>query len=545
MTTNTKYTALQEEDHNNNNNDDDDNGDDGNNNNNNIGEDNNDISHNEDNEPQNERNEGSEGSERSEGSEAGDTDGLLSGRRREVDEESQTSGKKRRNLILGFFVIFMILIMLLGTLIGIIMIFPKCHVPIIYFNGTHSFRSTVLLISFDGFRADYLNRNATPHISEFVKNGIKAEYMRPSFPSSTFPNHYTIATGLYPESHGIIGNVFYDPVLNDTFFYTDPKRSFDSKWWGGEPLWVTVIKDKQKSGVSQWVGSSSVIKGITPTYHYPFNNSLTTQDKVSQVMNWLDLPFDERPTFLATYENRVDSAGHRFGPDSLMEINEALGYVDNFVREMMEGLAKRNLTDIVNVIIVSDHGMTASVPDKIINLDNYIDISKVYPVLGFPLAGIRPYLDSELQKIYSDLKRASVDQPWNCYKSDEIPSKYHFSTNTSSLLSLSRITPIYCLPSLGGGFVNNRDHGNLTLTKGLHGYDNYLSDMRGIFLASGPAFKNVTRKRIIDNNDNNNNNNVVENFNNVEIYNIISRILHLCPAPNNGTHGGILWNDSN
>ncbi|CAG8551104.1 5404_t:CDS:10 [Diversispora eburnea] len=441
----------------------------------------------------NTKNEGSEGSE---GSEANDTDGLLSGRR-EVDEESQTLKKERRNLILGFLVIFMILIMLLGTLIGIIMIFPNYHVPIIYSNGTHTFRSTVLLISFDGFRADYLNRNATPYISEFINNGIKAEYMRPSFPSNTFPNHYTIVTGLYPESHGIIDNVFYDTVLNDTFYYTDPKRSFDSKWWGGEP----VIKDGQKSGVSQWVGSSSVIKGISPTYHYPFNLSLTTQEKVSQVMNWLDLPFDERPTFLATYTNQVDSAGHTFGPDSLMEINEALFQVDNFVREMMAGLAKRNLTDIVNV---SDHGMTTSIPDKIINLENYINISKVYPVVGYPLAEIRPYLDSEIQNIYTDLKNASIGQSWDCYKSDEIPSKYHFSTNTSSSISSPRIAPIYCLPPLGGGFINNRDFENETIPNGTHGYDNYLSDMRAIFLAS-------------------------------EVYNIISRILHLCPVPNNGT----------
>lgn len=179
--------------------------------------------------------------------------------------------------------------------------------------------------------------------------------------------------------------------------------------------------------------------------------------------------------------------------------------------------------------------MTTVKPKDIVNVGNIIDLSKVYPVLGFPSAGIRPYNNLDLPEIYSNLTKASEGQPWNCYLSDAIPSKYHFSANSSSRLAFPRMTPIYCIPSLGGGFVTRENK----LSKGAHGYDNFLPDMRAIFLASGPAFKNVTRERV-----SNEQNNVVKSFENVEVYNIISRILDLCPAPNNGTHGGILWSDS-
>ncbi|CAG8489431.1 12728_t:CDS:2 [Dentiscutata heterogama] len=391
-----------------------------------------------------------------------------------------------------------------------------------FFNGTHDFYPTVLLVSFDGFRADYLDRNLTPTLDELIQNGIKAEYLMPSFPSVTFPNHYTIVTGLYPESHGIVGNEFYDPDLNDDFYYTNPNKSWDSKWWGGEPIWVTAVKQGQKSGVSQWVGTSSVIQGYTPTYHYSYTPNVTIEKKVRQIMDWLDLPLDKRPTFLATYASQVDSAGHKFGPDSV-GVNDSLKYVDNFAFGLWQGLVQRNLSDIVNFIIVSDHGMVQTISSNQIFLDNVFNVSKVHPLEGHPLAGIRPYNDSDINEIYLSLKEAGQNQPWQCYLREEIPDRFHFRASR-------RIAPIYCIPPLGWILSTHRDFGNST-PKGAHGYDNLEPEMRGIFLASGPVFKEIAVKKKT---------NVVKGFINTEVYNIIAKILGLTPAPNNGTVGGIL-----
>jgi predicted AlkP superfamily pyrophosphatase or phosphodiesterase len=168
----------------------------------------------------------------------------------------------------------------------------------------------------------------------------------------TFPNHYTIVTGLYPESHGIVANEFYDPILKDNFVYTNPNKSFDSKWWKGEPIWVTTVKQNQKSGVSMWVGSSSVIDGHTPTYLHSFNASTNLDESIDHLIGWLDMKLEDRPTFLAGYVGIIDHAGHRFGPDS-REVNEALKIADGFVKNLLSKIEERNLTDIVNIIFVS------------------------------------------------------------------------------------------------------------------------------------------------------------------------------------------------
>ncbi|CAG8562613.1 4088_t:CDS:2 [Acaulospora colombiana] len=355
------------------------------------------------------------------------------------------------------------------------------------------------------------------------KNGLQAKYLIPSFPSVTFPNHYTIVTGLYPESHGIVGNEFYDPDLKDYFYYKDPRKSLDSKWWGGEPIWVTAAKQGQKSGVSQWVGSSSVIKGLMPTYHYPFDPNVTMDEQVSRVMNWLDLPLNERPTFISAYVSDVDYIGHRKGPDSV-ELDEALKLTDNMTRNLLEGLSQRNLMNIVNFIIVSDHGMVASNDSNLIYLDEIFNISKVHPLVGYPLVDIRPYDDLDTNEIYLKLKNASLNKPWECFLRDEIPERYHFRKS-------HRIPPILCIPLMPWTFASREFTTNHT-TFGIHGYDNLEPMMRGIFLAAGPVFRKVAG---------NTKTNVVNGFYNIEVYNIIAKILELMPAENNGTVGGILW----
>ncbi|CAG8702439.1 16159_t:CDS:2 [Gigaspora margarita] len=443
-------------------------------------------------------------------------EGLLTGRLPE-EQQDENPVETRYMFFVRVFMIVILITILMGTIL-VVIYSPRNHnlMTPTFFNGTHDFYSTILLVSFDGFRADYLDRNLTPTLNELIQNGIKAEYMMPSFPSVTFPNHYTIVTGLYPESHGIVGNEFYDPDLNDDFYYTNPNKSWDSKWWAGEPIWVTAVKQGQKSGVSQWVGTASVIQGYTPTYHYPYTPNVSIEEKVRHIMDWLDLPLDERPTFLAAYASQVDSAGHKFGPDSV-GVNESLEYVDKFAHSLWEGLVHRNF----------DHGMAQTISSNQIFLDNIFNVSKVRPLEGYPLAGIRPYDDSDIHEIYLSLKDASQNQPWQCYLREEIPERFNFRAS-------NRIAPIYCIPPLGWILSTHRDFNQSTIPKGAHGYDNLEPEMRGIFLASGPAFKEIALKKKT---------NVIKGFLNIEVYNIMAKILGLTPAENNGTIGGILWND--
>ncbi|CAG8609380.1 11510_t:CDS:2 [Ambispora gerdemannii] len=410
-------------------------------------------------------------------------------------------------------------------------------------NGTYDFNSTVILISFDGFRADYLERKLTPVLRKFIHDGIRAEYMIPSFPSVTFPNHHTIITGLYPESHGMVGNEFFDPELKDSFCYSDPEKYRDPKWWDGEPLWVTAEKQDRKSGMMMWAGSEAKIKGYQPTYLVPHDNKVTPKDKVAKVMEWLDLPIEERPTFIAVYEGQLDSAGHKYGPYS-KQLDDALKSVDDMVLDLLNGLAMRNLTDIVNVIIVSDHGMSSTNAKNLVLLDDFIDTSLIHPLEGFPLGGIRPYNGNDIHEIYATLQKASHDKNWNCYLRHQIPERFNFRAS-------KRISPILCIPTHGWAFSTRRDFALDAVPLGLHGYDNLIHDMQAIFLARGPAFKHLTRENSTNENNNNNNrfrfrnsdkslSRTIEPFRNVEVYNIIAKILGLVPAVNNGTFGGII-----
>ncbi|CAJ0832565.1 8889_t:CDS:2 [Entrophospora sp. SA101] len=430
-------------------------------------------------------------------------EGFLSGVREETRENSYR---------IFFLRVFLITILLAIIILCIILLINppngRKEKSTTFFNGTHEFNPTVILISFDGFRWDYLDRNKTPTIQKFIDNGIRAKYLEPVFPSVTFANHYTIVTGLYPESHGIVGNEFYDPDLNDDFYYTKPEKSFDSKWWG--------VIQNQKSAVSMWVGGSSVIKGYRPTYNMPYSGNVLPEEKVNQVIDWLDLEKEQRPTFITAYMNHADAAGHLFGPFS-KELDQTLGILDNMIADLLSKLSSRNLTDIVNIIIVSDHGMAQVIPSNIIYLDNFFDITKVRVFEGYPLAGIRPYNDSDIPEIYSSLVEASENQLWNCYLREEIPERYHYRNS-------KRIAPIFCIPPVGWVLTSHRDFA--VLHNGSHGYDNQAPEMRGIFLASGPYFKEKLSKL---------NTNVVDPFSNLEVYNIVANVLNLEPAPNNGT----------
>jgi predicted AlkP superfamily pyrophosphatase or phosphodiesterase len=402
-------------------------------------------------------------------------------------------------------------------LIFILLFVTGCHHPNIKVNSSKNIHlsPTVLLISIDGFRFDYIGKTDTPNLHYLAKSGVKSQALIPSFPSKTFPNHYSIITGLFPEHHGIIFNRMFDPDLNAYFDRQAPKTTQDSRWWGGEPLWVTARKQGQISATCFWPGSEVEIQGLHPNYWLPYDANLPNPKRVEQILSWLDLPTEKRPTFITLYFENVDTVGHYFGPDS-PELIAAIQEVDKDLGLLLNGLSNRNVLDNINIIVVSDHGMAKISSDKTIFIDDYLDLSKVEIIGDSPIIGIIPRLINE-EEIYKTLVK--VNPHLEVYKKDSIPEKFHFQNN-------SRIPPIVCIADEGWSICSKSfcDVSDKGLIQGTHGYDPELSSMQGIFIAHGPAFKTGI---------------VVPAFQNVEIYNLMASILGLKPAPNDGNFDSV------
>jgi predicted AlkP superfamily pyrophosphatase or phosphodiesterase len=371
-------------------------------------------------------------------------------------------------------------------------------------------KPTVILISFDGFRWNYFDKASTPNLNRLSETGVKAKRLIPSFPTKTFPNHYTIVTGLFPENHGIIANKMYDPKLNATFSLGDRKSVEDSRWWGGEPIWVTAEKQGQTSAILFWPGSETEIKGIRPTYWQKYDQSLAYNKRVQQALDWLDLPVAQRPTLIALYFDAPDTQGHSYGPDS-PEVKNAIRKVDTTIGILLQGLKPRGILNDINIIITSDHGMTSISPDKTIFLDDYIDLSSVDIIDWSPIVSLRPH-DGKKEEIYKALINANPHLA--VYYKEDIPERLHFRNN-------NRITPIIGIADEGWSISSHDLFKSLqaNFAKGSHGYDNQLTSMHGIFIARGSAFKKDL---------------VVKPFENIHIYNLIAKILGLKPAPNDG-----------
>lgn len=371
-------------------------------------------------------------------------------------------------------------------------------------NGTSTFAPTTILISLDGFRADFLTRGVTPTLNQFIAEGVSPKYMKPSFPSVTFPNHYTLVTGLYPESHGVVGNTFWDPDLEAEFHYTDPARSMQPKWWaGGEPLWVTAEKQNVKAAIHMWPGSEAGVE-YGATYVDKFNGSEVLSKKTERILGLLDLPSIEnelvpelRPQFIAAYVPNVDHMGHKYGPNST-EVWDTISSVDEMLRNIFLGLEERNLTRLVNVVVVSDHGMATTSTDRLIQLDDLIDLDLVEHIDGWPLYGLRPKDPIDLRGLYDRLLVESQSSGnFEVYLKENMPERYHFSKN-------DRIAPLWVIPNTGWAIVHKEDFnvkeakekGETYNPKGLHGYDHEHPLMRAIFVARGPAFPHQPNSKL-------------------------------------------------
>ncbi|KAI8845762.1 alkaline-phosphatase-like protein [Chytriomyces cf. hyalinus JEL632] len=419
----------------------------------------------------------------------------------------------------------------------------------VYLLAQASFSSapqTIILVSLDGFRAEYLHRNVTPNLASIISRGIHSDYMTPSFPTLTWPNHYSIVTGLYPESHGIVGNLFHDSKLNADFDYMDFPGQKDSHWWGGEPIWVTAEKQGLRTASCMWPGSTASIRGEQPTYLQPLNFYKNASQRVDIALDWLSLPENDRPRFVAVYIGEVDHAGHMYGPEDVTgHVNEELAKVDESVGRLLDGLkgldgekgwfryirswfgftTTREWWEVANLVIVSDHGMgEGNTISKFVFLDDFVDASR-FDIVDDVVVHVFPSEGQDVESLLNAWKKASeASGNWRVWKKEDVPASLHYSDN-------DRIGPIVVLPEPGWAVskrVQNKSPQIATSkpfeVKGMHGYNNSLVDMRAIFMAAGPAFKPLPA--------------AIPTFQNVELYSMMARILKLrSAAVTNGTLG--------
>lgn len=370
--------------------------------------------------------------------------------------------------------------------------------------------NAVVLVSLDGFRADYINRPGAVHLRALAARGVRAERMIPAFPTKTFPNHYTIVTGLYPEHHGIIANVMQDSVIGKTFTIADTAVSHDPRWWGGEPLWNTVERQGKKAASFFWVGSDVRINNRTPTWYRVYDGRIPNATRVQQVLDWLSMPAGTGPVFVSTYFNDTDDAGHHFGPLA-PQTDSAIARVDSMIGALVDGLAARGLTNKVNVVVVSDHGMAQLAPDRVIYLDDYLDLSRVRVVDLSPAGALIPNADYAVDA-YARLKGAHPHL--QVYRKGELPARLHFNTHP-------RITPLVTIVDEGWTLTTHAIAARVGAPRGgNHGFDNAAPSMGALFVAAGPQFRQGV---------------VVPPFQNIHVYDLLARLLGVTPAPNDGS----------
>ena len=340
----------------------------------------------------------------------------------------------------------------------------------------------LILISLDGFRWDYVEKYNPPNLSSFIKTGVKAESLIPSFPTKTFPNHYTIATGLYPDKHGIIGNIFYDYKKDILFNKRSPGMAEDGSFYGGSPIWVEANKANMVTASYFFVGTEADIQGIRPTYYYTFDSSVKKDEKVNQALKWLNLKDKRRPHFITLYFNDLDRAGHRFGIND-KELKKALLELDKHLGNLFKGVSETGLP--VNIMIVSDHGMGNQSTNKIIPVDSIKNDDLFMTIDNGTIVNIHPKKDVEIDSVLHYLRQK--ENNFKAYKTENTPG-FEYSPKNKNW------GEIQLIPDYGYGFWNQKSKMRLiengVTTIGIHGYDSKYKEMHGIFYANGPAFKN-------------------------------------------------------
>lgn len=367
------------------------------------------------------------------------------------------------------------------------------------------FKNYVLLVSLDAFRWDYPLIYETPNFNKLELDGVKADRMFASFPTSTFPNHYSIVTGLYPDHHGLINNTFQAPDLGMLYRMGDRNAVENPAFYGGEPMWVTAEKQGVKAASFFWVGSEAPVGGMYPTYWKKYDGSVGYGERIDTVIKWLAYPEEKRPELITLYFDEPDATSHDFGPVS-EETRNIVERLDSLIGVLRNKLAALPYGDRVNLIVLSDHGMASVSPDRYINLKSIVPDRMIASIWGSnPVYLMKPEED-KADSILLLINRETGVKAW---RKSELPLKWHYGTNP-------RIPEIVAVAdsswSIGTRALSPKN-------KGAHGYDNFNPDMNSIFYASGPAFKKDYSFR---------------ELNNVDVYNLVCRIIGVRPAPNDG-----------
>ncbi|KAJ0062459.1 hypothetical protein NL108_013442 [Boleophthalmus pectinirostris] len=362
----------------------------------------------------------------------------------------------------------------------------------------------LLLVSFDGFRADYLKRFPMPNLKNLYSQGVLVEQMTNVFVTKTFPNHYSLVTGLYAESHGIIASNMYDPDTKKVFTVAN---NTDPSWWSeAEPLWITAL-DKYKTAAMMWPGSEVVIHNHTATHFLPYNANMSFSERMGNVTKWLTGDGNEEGVkFAALYWEQPDAAGHKYGPDNTTILGEILKQVDDDIGLVVSELKQAGLWGQINVIITSDHGMTQCSPDRLIRLDQCLGPDNYTVVDVTPVAAIIPKQNKTT--VFNLLK--NCHQHMTAYLKEDIPERLHYRNN-------HRVQPILLIADEGWTIVKS---GNVLPRLGDHGYDNSLPSMHPFLVAVGPSFRKGYR---------------ISSIETVDVYPLMCRLLSMTGRPNNGS----------
>lgn len=373
----------------------------------------------------------------------------------------------------------------------------------------------VILVSFDGFRHDYVEKFDAPNFKAFIAQGVSAEAMLPSYPSKTFPNHYTLVTGMYPDRHGLVDNSFYDPELNVEYRTSKRDMVENPVFYGGLPLWQLAQRNGMKSASYFWVGSEARIAGSFPDYYHLYDGTVPNETRVNATVDWLKLPEKERPHFISLYFSLVDSQGHASGPNG-EKTKEAVLEVDRLLGLLVEQVDQLKIP--VNIILVSDHGMNEIKPAS----ENYFTIYRLLNGLDtnrfrFVSNGAHGHFYSEdkdyLREIASHLKAQPGSEHFDVFFKDEMPKHWHYGSH-------NRIGDLFIKMDPGHYLTSNTRKRRVIKNgevRGEHGFDpDETIDMGAIFYAKGPSFKSGMR---------------IEKFRNIHVYPLIAQILKIKDLP--------------
>jgi len=361
-------------------------------------------------------------------------------------------------------------------------------------------KPVVLLVSLDGFRWDYPDRGLTPNLAEMERNGVRAVSLQPCFPTKTFPNHLSIITGLYPENHGIILNTILNPFTDSRYSYGKSNSSPVAQWYLRETIWETLKRQGVKTAVYFWPGSDIDVPYRAPDIFIPYKHETPYQERIQTVLSWLEKPEAERPQFITLYLHETDESGHKFGPESV-QTDSAIALLDRMIGNLRRGLRRLELQDIVNLIIVSDHGQIATPAENRIDLEGILSGKRFVVQRSNPIMFIYPK-DND---VYQVLKKNA--QHYKVYLRGHFPEYYHFNHN-------SLVAPIVLVAEPGYLFSSE---GNTSPIRATHGYDNHLLNMHGVFIAEGPRLKRGLQTGTLQS---------------VDVYPLLCKLLDVEPAGN-------------